>query len=614
MRRCELAALASAAVCGAFAVALLVLAEERPHFSILAAAFVASRALAGILVFAGLRLARHRSDTFSEGLFKLENLIAVVIGALVIIAAWELGTHAVVAFAAGQDILPEPLGSIPYLLTGSVLATILGATKARVAAAEMCPSLHADARHSYLDAVGLALMTVGALLAGLGVDRADELVAFLASTILFFAGGQIVLGGLKVLLDASVERSVLAEVERIVAADPRVSSVAEISGRSAGSYRRFILRLVTDETELAAAEALAEDLRKSIFAQVANVGEVLVEFIPAADLDRSAAYSWVAGAATGAARTATGTARAGSVPGAGTNTGEAAPAPTTGPRIGPAERAEIISTICSMAMAAAMIAVALAAGSIAVLAEGTDTVVDVVASVAVLAGMRLARHRSRAFPQGLYKVENVIAAGIGVLVLVSAYELGREAVRRLVEGGEALEQPLLVVLVMIAVVLVTALLGRYKARVGRKERSPSLQADARHTLSDAGASAGVLVGVGLQWAGVPHTDSIAALVVVGLLAWTGIKVVLEALRVLLDASLEPGILQGIRACAEEQPGVCRCVTVRGRNSGAYRFVTLTLVPDASDLPAAERVLARVRAAVRERFENVDRVDIELATH
>jgi cation diffusion facilitator family transporter len=596
MRRCELTALSSAAVCGAFAAVLLILAETRPHFSIVAAVFTGGRAVTGLLVYAGLRLSRRRSDAFAEGLYKLENLVAVAIGVLVIVAAWELGRYAASAFAAGRDLLPAPLESVPYLLIAAALAAGLGAVKIVVARADGCPSLRADAWHSILDAVALSLMTVGAVLAGLGVQRADELVAFLACAILFATGARIVLSGLKVLLDASVEGSVLSDVERVVGADPRVARVVEVAGRNAGSYRLLTVRLTPQTTEVAAAEALCDDLRHAVRAQVANVGEVVVELVPAE-----------------AAGPAAGLAGEMASPGDAPEEGATTSASTGPPRgVSRAERAEIVSTVISAAMAALMITVAMSAGSVAVLAEGTDTVVDVVASVAVLVGMRLARRHSRTFPQGLYKIENLTAAAIGILVLVSAWELGREAIDRLVNGAEPLERPLLVLMLMLGVVVVTAALGRYKARVGRQERSPSLQADGRHALSDAAASAGVALGVGLQWAGVPHTDSIAALAVVALLAWTGVEVLLDALRVLLDASLERDVLDQIRVCVEEQPGVRRVLTVRGRNSGAYRFVNLTVVPEGPDLDHAERILGGVRRVVRERFENIDRIDVELA--
>jgi cation diffusion facilitator family transporter len=258
-----------------------------------------------------------------------------------------------------------------------------------------------------------------------------------------------------------------------------------------------------------------------------------------------------------------------------------------------------------------MIAVAVGAGSVAVLAEGTDSVTDVVTSLIVLAGMRLAARHTKGFPQGLYKLENLIAVGIGVLVLISAYELAREAVGRIVSGGDKIDGPLLVIVVMVGVMVAKAALSIYKTRVGKAHGSPSLLADARATWTDVFASAGVAVGVGLQWAGIPYMDSVAALVVAALLAWSGIQVLRDGLLVLLDASLEQDVLEQVRACAQAQPGVRSVADVLGRNSGSYRFVTLCIVPAETGLAEAERTAERVTTAVRQSIARIDHVSVEL---
>ncbi len=97
----------------------------------------------------------------------------------------------------------------------------------------------------------------------------------------------------------------------------------------------------------------------------------------------------------------------------------------------PAEKAEGIDTIASVFMAAGMIAVAAMSGSVSVLAEGIDTCVDIVAAVAVMIGLKLSKRHSKDFPDGLYKLENLVAVAIGVLILFSAYELARESIQKL---------------------------------------------------------------------------------------------------------------------------------------------------------------------------------------
>jgi cation diffusion facilitator family transporter len=276
------------------------------------------------------------------------------------------------------------------------------------------------------------------------------------------------------------------------------------------------------------------------------------------------------------------------------------------------EKAELISIIASVFMAAAMLIVARLSGSVGILAEGIDTVVDVVASLAVLAGMKLSERHTRAFPQGLYKLENMIAVTIGVLIVISAWELARESIERILEGNKPVTEPWLVIIVMTGVVVITGGLAWYKNKVGKEDSSPSLRADARHSRTDVLASGAVAGGVVLQMVGIPHMDSVAALIVVAALFWSGVQVILYGLRVLLDASIEKGVLDQVRECAMSVPGVEKITKVEGRNSGSYRFVRVEFVPYSTTMGEAEKAADHLKKVIRDRIEHIDRVDVEFS--
>lgn len=71
--------------------------------------------------------------------------------------------------------------------------------------------------------------------------------------------------------------------------------------------------------------------------------------------------------------------------------------------------------------------VAFASGSLAVGAQLVHNLVDLVTAVAVLVGLKLSTRKSKDFPYGLYKLENVIAVGLALMVFLSAYEIARDA-------------------------------------------------------------------------------------------------------------------------------------------------------------------------------------------
>ena len=173
-------------------------------------------------------------------------------------------------------------------------------------------------------------------------------------------------------------------------------------------------------------------------------------------------------------------------------------------------------------------------------------------------------------------------------------------------------QPWLVSAVMGCVVVITGALAWYKNKVGKEENSPSLQADAKHSWTDVLASAAVAGGVLLQEAGIPHMDSVAALIVVAALFWSGMQVTLDGLRVLLDASIEKEVLDRIREYAEDTPGIRKVTRVTGRNSGSYRFVEISVDPISADLREAEKAVEDLKKTVHDKIDHVDRIDVEFS--
>ncbi len=281
-------------------------------------------------------------------------------------------------------------------------------------------------------------------------------------------------------------------------------------------------------------------------------------------------------------------------------------------RMEPTERAEAVAVVASVFMAVGMISVAVLSGSMSVLAEGIDTCVDIVTSVAVMIGLKLSQRQSKDFPYGLYKIENIVTVAIAALIMYSAYEIAKESIDNLVNGEDTITNPWVAMATMAVVAVVTGLLAWNKGRVGKRENSPSLLADARHSWTDAIASAGVVVGLGLNTIGVPYVDSLMALAIAAILAWSGVQVLLNAFKVLLDASIEQDVIDTATATAEADPRVRRVVRVDGRNSGSYRFLHLTLVPVSPDLGEAESCAQAVRESVKSAVQNVESVQVELA--
>ena len=68
-------------------------------------------------------------------------------------------------------------------------------------------------------------------------------------------------------------------------------------------------------------------------------------------------------------------------------------------------------------------------GSLALRADAVHSTVDVLASLALILGVKISERKSESFPLGLYKVENLASIVISFLLFLTAYEIIIEAVR-----------------------------------------------------------------------------------------------------------------------------------------------------------------------------------------
>jgi len=283
------------------------------------------------------------------------------------------------------------------------------------------------------------------------------------------------------------------------------------------------------------------------------------------------------------------------------------PLPAPAAELGAAhlERAALVSVLVMVLLAALKGVFAAISGSVGLLAEAVHTASDGIASGAVLAGLVISRRRLPAFPFGLYKVENLVALGISIFIFLSAYAIALEAIH-------AAPRPLAHVWAAVSMLALSTvgmlLLARYKRVVGERFRSPSMVADAGHSLADVLSSAAVLVGLIGTYFGLP-LDRVAALVVLIFIVRVGWLTLVDAARVLLDASIDPETLERVRAIITEEHAVKEIVRLAGRNSGRYRFIEADIVVRVRELEKAARIAARIEHRIREQVANVDHVSL-----
>ncbi len=262
------------------------------------------------------------------------------------------------------------------------------------------------------------------------------------------------------------------------------------------------------------------------------------------------------------------------------------------------------SVVVKGALAAIKYAFAWISGSIALAADATHSLCDVVPAAVILVSLFVTERRTQRFPRGLHKIENLVSLLVAFAILYAGYEIVRGAIENQSTGPLANAPLALAGALFSAVVL--WVLARYELAVSQATGSPSIKADAVHSKADVLSSVVVAVGVVAGFAGL-YIDWLAVVVVSLLVVAAGARILVDSVTVLLDGTLDPDTLKAAREIILAQPGVTAVRRLDGRNSGAYKILEMELEMGAKNLAVAHAACDDLEKALRRAIPHLDQV-------
>ncbi|WP_305066763.1 cation diffusion facilitator family transporter [Methanoculleus sp.] len=273
----------------------------------------------------------------------------------------------------------------------------------------------------------------------------------------------------------------------------------------------------------------------------------------------------------------------------------------------PVRRVAVLSLLINLSLVAVKFVLSVVSGSLALRADAIHSLVDVFASTALILGLVISARKTPKFPYGLYKVENIVSVLISLLLFLTAYEIVREAIAG---NGAAASYSPLVLAAVAALIPVPFLFGRYEVSVGRQHNSPGLVADGSQFTADVLSSSIVFVALLAGYFAIP-LDRVAAVIVALFIARAGWGILIDGMRVLLDASVDRETLDTIRSVILAEPAVTDVRNLTGRNSGRYVFVEADVGFRITELERAHRISERIQDGIRAAVPRVDRVVLHL---
>jgi len=259
--------------------------------------------------------------------------------------------------------------------------------------------------------------------------------------------------------------------------------------------------------------------------------------------------------------------------------------------------------VASILLAAANIFVGLASESRSVLATGIEFSGDVLASSLILISIIVAsKPADDQHPYGHGRVETLGAFVLGLILIVAGIGVSWASLHGISERHSA-PGPAAIVALLFAIVL-RAVMATIKFRVGRRESSAALLADAWNDSVDILAATTALIAVGLAMYDTRFlaADHYGGAVVGIIVAITGARVLRDASLELMDTMPDTDKIADIKRVAMEVEGVWGVDKTFARKTGFSYHVDLHIEVDpALTVAASHQIAGHVRSLVRARL-------------
>jgi cation diffusion facilitator family transporter len=247
-------------------------------------------------------------------------------------------------------------------------------------------------------------------------------------------------------------------------------------------------------------------------------------------------------------------------------------------------------------------------GSVGLLSDALESMVNLVAAIVALLVLKLvARPASDEFTFGFSKAEYFSSGFEGGMILLAAACIIFTALRRLF-NPLPLEQLGLGLVISVIASLINLAVAQVLMRAGQRYNSITLEADARHLMTDVWTTAGVLVGIALVWlTGWIRLDPIIALLVAVNIIFTGYRLLIRSGRGLLDVSVPSEELTSVKSILDsyKDQGVSYHA-LRSRQAAARKFMVVhLLVPGDWSIRKGHSLAEQVETRVLETISNAN---------
>ncbi len=265
------------------------------------------------------------------------------------------------------------------------------------------------------------------------------------------------------------------------------------------------------------------------------------------------------------------------------------------------EKGAILSIVTYLFLSGMKLLIGILTGSEALYADGLNNSTDIIASIAVLIGLKLSqRPPDSDHGYGHWKSETIASLIASLIMMVVGIQVLLNGFGSMFEGHE--EAPdILAAYVGIFSFIIMYLVYRYNKHLAEKINSQSVMAAAKDNLSDAWVSIGTSAGIFGSQLGMPWLDTVTALLVGLLICKTAWDIFREASHHLSDGFDEEKIALYEKSIMELED-VRGVKEIKGRNYGNNEVIDIVIYVDSSlNIQEAHDIATLVEKELTKKF-------------
>ena len=238
-----------------------------------------------------------------------------------------------------------------------------------------------------------------------------------------------------------------------------------------------------------------------------------------------------------------------------------------------------ITIIINVVLSAIKVLAGIIGRSGAMIADGIHSLSDVLSTLAVMLGLKLAKQPAdEDHPYGHEKMEPVMAKILASILLITAVLIGFNGIKSIINGTNVVPKKIAIYAAILSII-VKEWMYRYTAKGAKKIQSSALMADAWHHRSDAFSSIGTLIGITGAIMGYPILDPIASLIICILITKVSIDIYKQAIDQLVDHCADAITIESIKNQIQKTNGVINIDELKTRLHANRLYVDVEICVD-----------------------------------